>query len=97
MHVKHSAVLVRTPEDVWEGSRVTLGMAVENIFAYLIVLDVALEENAELRENLEWLTDLECEYFSNRPENESLGFAIMSNEEIAAKIKKMDLVIPFGR
>lgn len=97
MQVKHCAVLVRSPGDVWEGSRITLGMAVENIFAYLVVLDAALEENPELRENLEWLTDLECEYYSNRPENESLGFAILSDEEIAAKIKTMDLVIPFGQ
>lgn len=97
MHVKHCAVLVRSPEDVWEGSRVTLGMAVENIFAYLIVLDAALEEDAALRENLEWLTDLECEYFSNRPENEALGFATLSIAEISAKLAGMDLVIPFGR
>lgn len=97
MQVKSSAVLVRHGEDLWEASRATLGMAVENIYAYLIVLDMVIEENADLRENLEWLTDLECEYFSNQAENESFGFATLTNEEICARLRDMDLIIPFGR
>ena len=36
----HCAVLVRNPEDVWQGSRAALGLAVGNYYGHLFVLDV---------------------------------------------------------
>jgi hypothetical protein len=39
-NIMHCAVLVRNPEDVWEGSWTALGLAVGNNYGHLFVLDV---------------------------------------------------------
>lgn len=95
-NIKHCAVLVRRPQDIWEGTRTTLGLAVHNIWAYFFVLDIELEMNDKLQENLEWLEEMECACISNREENARYGFAIMTTDQLARELKKMDLVIPFG-
>ena len=94
-NIKHCAVLVRKPEDVWEGARTALGLAVENFYAYLFVMDATVNMTEELRENLDWLEDMECEVYSNVKENEPHNMQYMTVEEVGRKLKEMDLVIPF--
>jgi hypothetical protein len=95
-NIKHCAVLVRRPEDVWEGTRTALGLAAHNYWAYIFVLDVAVEITDELRENLEWLEEMECPTYSNVVDNEPYGFQIHHPRDLARELKKMDLIIPFG-
>ena len=95
-NVKHCAVVVRRPEDVWEGTRTTLGLAAHNYWAYLFVLDIDVEVSESLKENLEWLEEMECPFISNFETNTIHGFKYLPTDKLARELKKMDLVIPFG-
>lgn len=95
-NIKHCAVLVRNSEDVWEGSRASLGLAVGNYYGHLFVIDVIVNMTQELKENMEWLQDMGCRCFSNVKENECQNFRYLNDKQLAAKLRDMDLVIPFG-
>lgn len=95
-NIKHCAVIVRREADVWEGTRCALGLAAHNYWAYLFVIDVTIEMNEKLKENIEWLEEMECPTISNVEENSRHGFEFMPIESLARELKKMDLIIPFG-
>lgn len=96
-NAKHCAVIVRRPKDLWESTRTSLGLAAQNYYVYLYVMGFVVDMTKALGENLEWLSELECDYYSNMEANSEHNFNYMSLEEMAAELKKMDLIIPFGK
>ncbi|MBA4394920.1 MAG: hypothetical protein C0407_15315 [Desulfobacca sp.] len=94
--MKKVAFLVKDKEEDWEGLRSTLGLAVENNSVYLFVLDHEVEMTESYRENLDWVVDMEGEFYSNVTANvEKYGFKPISYEQLGQKLKEMDFIVPF--
>ncbi|MFZ5587780.1 MAG: hypothetical protein ACOZHQ_17815 [Thermodesulfobacteriota bacterium] len=103
MHdIKRVAFLINDPQDTWEGLRSTLGLLVENLWGAAFFIDCELtppegktEEN--FVENLEMLTDLEGEAYTNVRANadkyENITYLPLA--ELVEKIKTYQLVVPF--
>lgn len=81
-----------------DGIRSALGLAVENMYSYGVVMDTqieALDDNTQ--ESIEMLRDMEGEIFSTVPANvENLGLEAISLEELGEKLREMTHVIPYG-
>ncbi len=100
--VNKVAILINQPENSWEGLRSSLGLLVENMWvaAFFIDTEVALpaaKTEEEFEENLEMLDDLEGEVYTNVQANvDKWGyFKYLSLEDMVAKIKEYQLVVPF--
>jgi hypothetical protein len=96
LEIKEVAFVVRNDEDLWECTRSALGLAVENFYVSLFVLDFEVEFTDALKENMEWLQDLEVSLYSNSRTNTDNGhFRYRGFSEIAESLNHHDLVITF--
>jgi len=104
--MKTVAVLIRDPEQQYEGLRTSLGLLLESVEIKMIVLDhevVALagkqrdlEAYEEYFENMEFIDEMDGERYSNNSQNvEKHGFKPATREETAAILRDADIVIPF--
>jgi hypothetical protein len=95
--MKKVAVLIKNPDQQYEGLRSSLGMLLYNTQVQMFVLNkeiVAMDEAYE--DNMGFLDEMEGERFSNNQVNvEKYGFNYASTEQIGEMLREADLVIPF--
>ena len=95
------AIVIRDPNNYWEGLRSGLGLGLEMIGAHVFVLgEVNMPEDRVegYKENLEFLKDeLEGNHYTDTQANvDKWGFfEYMSVEDMAKKLPEYDVIIPF--
>ena len=98
MEYKKVCFMYKNKDYVLDGIRSGLGLAVENMYAYGIVLDTeipALDENQ--KESIEMLRDMEGEVYSNVQANvDASGFEAITVEELGEKLREMSNIVPYG-
>ena len=95
--VEKVAVLIKDVGQQYEGLRTSLGLLLEAASVQMYVLDHEIETMDEAyRENMEFIDEMEGERYSNHPANvEKYGFQPVNYDEMLAKLKEVDLIIPF--
>ncbi|OGR07416.1 MAG: hypothetical protein A2511_04810 [Deltaproteobacteria bacterium RIFOXYD12_FULL_50_9] len=84
---------------MYDGMRSALGLSVANHFSNGAVLNglVLPPFDDYNKENLEWIRDMEGDMFSVVPENcEVNAMTPVTIEELGAKLREMDVVVPYG-
>ncbi len=83
-----------------DGVRSALGLAVENMYAYGVMMNTVLEDTDLTdyhKENIDWIRDMEGEVYSIPDGNvEKHGFVKITLEELGQKLRDMDVIIPYG-
>jgi len=98
MEYKKVCLMYRNKDYAVDGIRSALGLAVENMYAYGVVMDTEIEQLDEHnQESIEMLRDMEGEIYSTVPENvEKNQFEPITIEELGEKLREMSIVIPYG-
>jgi hypothetical protein len=98
MEYKKVCFMYRNKGYAIDGMRSALGLAVENMYAYGVVIDTEippLDENQQ--ESVEMLRDMEGEIYSTNPAScEANGLEPITIEELGEKLRDMTVVIPYG-
>ncbi len=99
------AVVAKDKEAQFEALRVALGAVLEDHKVDLYILNYELDFDymkkicedcdEEFKDNLEFLTDMGGNLYSNVKENEKYNFKILSLDEIVEKLKEYSVVIPY--
>jgi len=98
MEYKKVCLMYRNKDYAIDGIRSALGLAVENMYAYGVVMDVEIPPLDELtQESIEMLRDMEGDVFSTVPANvEKNGFEALTIEELGEKLREMTHIVPYG-
>ena len=98
MEYKKVCFMYRNKDYAVDGMRSALGLAVENMYAYGVVMDHEMEQLDEYaQESIEMLRDMEGDIYSTVPANvEKNGFEPITIEELGEKLRDMSIVIPYG-
>lgn len=81
-----------------DGIRSALGLAVENHYAYAVIMNNEIPELDDYnKENIEWVRDMEGDVLSTVPANvEKHGMTAITLEEVGKMLREMDYIIPYG-
>jgi len=98
MEYKKVCFMYRNKDYAVDGMRSALGLAVENMYSYGVVMDDEMEQLDEYaQESIEMLRDMEGDIYSTVPANvEKNGFEPLTIEELGEKLRDMSIVIPYG-
>ena len=98
MEYKNVCFMYRHEDYAVDGIRSALGLAVENMYAYGVVIGKELPEFDELtKESIEMLREMEGDVFSTEQVNiEKNDFTAISIEELGEKLREMTHIIPYG-
>jgi len=81
-----------------DGIRSALGLAVENMYSYGVVIDKELPLLDDLtKESIEMLRDMEGDVFTTvQADVEKNDFTPITIEELGEKLREMTHIIPYG-
>lgn len=98
MEYKKVCLMFRNKDYAVDGMRSALGLAVENMYAYGVVMDNEIEQLDDYaQESIEMLRDMEGDIYSTVPANvEKNGFEPITIEELGEKLRDMSIVVPYG-
>ncbi len=98
MEYKKVCFMYRNKDYAVDGMRSALGLAVENMYSYGVVMDTEIDKLDEHNlESIEMLRDMEGDIFSTIPANvEKNGFESIDLEELGEKLRDMDIIVPYG-
>ncbi len=98
MEYKKVCLMYRNKDYAIDGIRSALGLAVENMYSYGVVMDAELEPLDEMnQESVEMLRDMEGEVYTTVPANvDKCGFEPLTIEELGEKLREMTIVVPYG-
>lgn len=98
MEYKKVCFMYRNKDYAVDGMRSALGLAVENMYSYGVVMDSEMEQLDEHNlESLEMLRDMEGEIYSTVPANvDKNGLEPIDIEELGEKLRDMDIIVPYG-
>jgi hypothetical protein len=98
MEYQKACLIYRNKEYAVDGIRSAPGLAVENMYAYGVVMDTEIEKLDEHNlESIEMLRDMEGEVYSTVQANvEKNAFESMTLEELGEKLREMTIIVPYG-
>jgi len=92
-----TAVIIKDKSQQYEGLRTSLGLLLYGAQVQMFVLNHEIETMDEAyRDNMDFIDEMEGERYSNNTINvENYGFKHLTLTEMAARINKAAVVIPF--
>lgn len=98
MSYKKVCLIYRHKDYAVDGIRSALGLAVENMYAYGVVMDTELDVfDDNTQESIEMLRDMEGDIFSTvSPNVEKNGLTAITLEELGEKLREMTHIVPYG-
>lgn len=98
MEYKKVCFMYRHEDYALDGIRSALGLAVENMYSYGVVMDKELPAFDDYtKETIEMLRDMEGDIFTTVSGNiEKSGLTGISLEELGEKLREMTHIIPYG-
>ena len=95
--MKRAAIIIRDPQQQYEGLRTSVGLLLEGMAVQMFVLHHEIENMDEAyNDNMLFLDEIGGKRYSNNSENaEKYGFSHVTIAQAAEKIRLADIVIPF--